>query len=168
MATRIKWNHAYFYVKCNEWWISVYIAHQFLFLTPYECLLILPTLHYPSSNDHSTTYLCSLKLLNFKQIINQPVNKSIHRYLCVLSVYISLESIISTYFCYRLGKFTIFGISFLWKISRWACLFSVVFRWEQFDPQQTLGNVWVYFYCHNWRDGILLASLGCCYISYTA
>ena len=71
-------------------------------------------------------------------------------------------------FFYRLGKFTIFGISFLWKISRWASLFSVVFSWEQLIPQQTLGNVWVYFYCHNWRDGILLASLGCCYISYTA
>lgn len=161
-------NHAYFYVKCNEWWISVFIAHQFLFLTRYECLLILPTLHYPSSNDHSSTYLCSLKLLNFKQIINKPINKSIHRYLCVLSICISLGSIISTYFCYTLGNFTSLEFLFYGKNQVGPLSFQWFSGGHNLLPQQILGNVWVYFYCHNWRDGILLASLGCCYISYTA
>lgn len=168
MATRIKWNHAYFYVKCNEWWISVYIAHQFLFLTRYECLLILPTLHYPSSNDHSSTYLGSLKLLNFKQIINKPINKSIHRYLCVLSICISLGSIISTYFCYTLRNFTSLEFLFYGKNQVGPLSFQWFSGGHNLLPQQILGNIWVCFYCHSWRDGILLASLGCCYISYTA
>ena len=121
----------------------------------------------------SSTYLCSLILLNFKQMINQPINKSVHRCLCVLSVCTVLGPVNNCLFLWQVRKTQIFVISCSRKYQAGPLSNSVLFSWEQFcspsrhwECSETVliattrgkGNCW----------HLVDRSLECCSISYTA
>ena len=116
----------------------------------------------------SSTHLCFLKLLNFKQIISQPINKSVHKNLFVMSICTTLGSLISSYFCYRLGKCTSLEFLFSRRDQAGPLSNSVVFRWGQFAPPADTWECLGTFLLSQLEGGVLLVSLGCCYISYTA
>lgn len=115
-----------------------------LFLTFYE--LLFPMLCCPLcchfSHDQLIYTFSSLNLLKFKQMINQPIKNSVHRYLYVMRAITTLGPVNKYLLLQWVRKIHIFGISYSKKIkpdfssTQW---FSVGDNFAL--PSRELGNV---------------------------